>query len=581
MKRLVTLFSIVILAFPLFWSCSKKEQEIQVASVTLSEPVAEMIIGESITLKAIIYPSKATVQEVIWASSKQSVATVDQNGKVVAISEGTSIITATAGGKVGSCVVSISKGVVAVSSISLDKASATLKVGETVTLTASVKPDDATDKTVTWSTSDASVATVEDGVVTALKLGSATIIAKAGDKEVTCEIKVEATPVAAVTLDKTSATLKVGETVVLTATVKPDDATDKTVTWSTSDASVATVVDGVVTAVKSGTASITVRANDGSDMSATCVVEVKQNVAVIILDYYSLSLIKGETVTLVATISPANASDKTLTWTSLDGSVATVNGDGMVTAKSKGKTTIKATANDGSGVIAECNVTVSSPCPAGAVDLGMTTTDGYKLYWATCNICETGFVNSPEKYGDYYAWGELEPYYTSLDPLTWKDGVEMSYGYDWYAYKWGSFPGTDLTRYNTDSSFGSVDNKTDLSDYDYVDDVARQHLGDSWRIPTDAEWTALLNQCTWTWTTQNGVNGRLVTGPNGNSIFLPAAGMWQGTTFGGEGTGGSYWSSSINPESPISGYYVPFNNNWVRRTGAYRSRGFSIRPVSD
>ena len=355
-------------------------------------------------------------------------------------------------------------------------------------------------------------------------------------------------------------------------------------TWSTSDASVATVEDGVVTAVKPGTASITVEANDGSNKSATCIVEVKQIVTGITLDNASLSLVEGETYTLVATVSPANASDKTLTWTSSDESVATVNGDGLVTAKSKGKTTIKAKANDGSGSIDECSVTVSSPCPAGAVDLGMTTVEGYKLYWATCNVCETGFVSSPEEYGGYYAWGEVETYYSSLNPLTWKDGVEMSYGYDWYAYKWGSWPGTDLTRYNTKESAGLdgfVDNVTEFSGYDYVDDVARQNLGGSWRIPTDAEWTDLMNLCSWTWTTLNGVNGRLVTGLNGNSIFLPAAGMWQGTTFGGEGTGGSYWSSSINPESPISGNYVPFNKNWVHKTTAYRPRGFTIRAVCD
>lgn len=190
MKRLLFLFSIAILAFPLFWSCSEKE--IPVASVTLSQPASEMFIGESITLKAIISPSDATVIEVIWASSKQSVASVDQSGKVVAIAEGTSTITATVGGKMGSCVVTVSKRFVDVSSINLDKTSASLKVGEKVTLTATVKPDDATDKTVTWSTSDASVVAVSDGVVTAKMAGTATITAKAGDKEATCAITVEA-----------------------------------------------------------------------------------------------------------------------------------------------------------------------------------------------------------------------------------------------------------------------------------------------------------------------------------------------------------------------------------------------------
>lgn len=191
MKRFVALIFTAILSIIFWCSCSEKEQEIPVASVTLSQPAAEMIIGESITLKATISPSNATEREIMWASSKQSVATVNQSGTVVAIAEGTSTITATAGGKIGSCVVTVSKGVVDVSSITLDKTSASLKVGETVSLTVTVKPDDATDKTVTWSTSDESLATVDNGVVTAIKVGSATITAKAGYKEATCIVIIE------------------------------------------------------------------------------------------------------------------------------------------------------------------------------------------------------------------------------------------------------------------------------------------------------------------------------------------------------------------------------------------------------
>ena len=357
MKRLLALIFATISSL-LFWnSCSQKEQDIPVAFVTLSQPAAEMIIGEFITLKATISPSNATEREIMWASSKQSVASVDQTGKVVSIAEGTSTITATAGGKLGSCVVTVSKGVVEVSSINFDKTGVSLKVGETVTLTATVKPDDATDKTVTWSTSDASVATVSDGVVTAIKLGSATIRAKAGDKEATCAITVEATPVTSVTLDQTSASLKVGETVSLTATVKPDDATDKTVTWSTSDASVATVSDGVVTAIKLGSA--TIRAKAG-DKEATCAITVEATpVTSVTLDQTSASLKVGETVSLTATVKPDDATDKSVTWSSSNTSVATVSSTGVVTAKSAGSAIITVTTKDGSKT-ATCSVTVKA-----------------------------------------------------------------------------------------------------------------------------------------------------------------------------------------------------------------------------
>ena len=123
-----------------------------------------------------------------------------------------------------------------------------------------------------WSTSDASIATVESGVVTAVKVGTATITAVSGGKSATCEVTVEPTPVTSVTLDKASVSLKAGQAVTLTATVQPDDATDKTVIWSTSDASIATVESGVVTAVKAGT--VTITATSG-DISANCEVTVE------------------------------------------------------------------------------------------------------------------------------------------------------------------------------------------------------------------------------------------------------------------------------------------------------------------
>ena len=156
-------------------------------------------------------------------------------------------------------------------SISIDKTSIQLKVGETVTLSATVNPSNASDKTVTWSSSDVSIASVDDGIVKALKIGTATIKAKAGDKTATCSITIVPTEVSSITLDKSSASLEVGETVTLSATVNPSDATDKTVTWTTSDATVATVSNGVVTAKKLGTATITAKAGD---KSANCTVKV-------------------------------------------------------------------------------------------------------------------------------------------------------------------------------------------------------------------------------------------------------------------------------------------------------------------
>ena len=146
--------------------------------------------------------------------------------------------------------------------------------GETATLTATVNPDNATDKTVTWTSDNEAVATVKDGVVTPVAEGKATITAKAGNKTATCTVTVASATIEVtdITLDKTTLTLAISATATLKATVTPDDATDKTVTWETSDEKIATVADGVVTAVAAGTATITAKTGD---KTATCAVTVE------------------------------------------------------------------------------------------------------------------------------------------------------------------------------------------------------------------------------------------------------------------------------------------------------------------
>ena len=331
-------------------SCVVNVIPIVVEEVTLDKEKASLRVGENVTLTATVKPEDATDKTVIWSTSDESVAIV-RDGVVTAIKLGSATITAKAGDKSATCAVTVVA--TDVTSVTLDKTSASLRVGENVTLTAIVKPDDATDKTVAWSTSDASVATVTNGVVVAVEVGSATITAKAGDKTATCTITVVVTPVTSVTLDKVSASLKAGETVTLTATVNPSDATDKTVTWSTSDAAVAMVSNGVVTAVKVGVATITAKAGD---KTATCAITVVPTpVTSVTLDQTAASLKIGETVTLTATVNPDDATDKTVTWSTSDESIATVV-NGVVTAMNVGTATITAKAGD---ITATCVVTVT------------------------------------------------------------------------------------------------------------------------------------------------------------------------------------------------------------------------------
>ena len=340
-------------------SVTVTKKVVAVESVTLDKSSLELNEGETATLTATVKPDNASDKTVTWSSSKTSVATVDANGKVTAVAEGNATITAKAGNKSATCSVTVTKNVVAVESITLDKSSLELNEGETATLVATVKPDNATNKTVTWSSSRTSVATVDaNGKVTAVAEGTATITAQAGDKTATCTVTVKKNVVAveSVTIDKSSLELTEGETATLTATVKPDNATNKTVTWSSSYASIATVDQkGKVTAVAEGTATITAKAGE---KTATCTVAVKKNVVAvesITLDKSSLELTEGETATLVATVKPDNATNKTVTWSSNNASVAAVDANGTVTAVAEGSATISAKAGDKTAI---CTVTV-------------------------------------------------------------------------------------------------------------------------------------------------------------------------------------------------------------------------------
>lgn len=360
MKRfLATLFCGITALFLL--SCDKvqdekEKEDIAVTSVSIGQATAEMLIGETVQLSATVLPSNATDKTVSWASSKQSVATVSSTGLVTALAEGTTTITASAGGKSGTCTVTVNKKVVEVSSVTLNKTELPLYVGESESLSVTVKPDDATYKTVSWSSSDPSIAKVENGTVTAVKKGTATITATAGDKSASCSVVVSerVIPVSSVELNKTSLDLVEGDIETLTATVKPNDATDKTISWSTSNPSVAKVDNGTVTAVKEGTATITATAGEKSASCNVTVSAKKVDVAMVMLNTIELELIAGDQFTLVATVVPENATDQTVQWSTSDASVAKVE-SGVVTGLKKGMAKIVAYAD---GKTAECAVTV-------------------------------------------------------------------------------------------------------------------------------------------------------------------------------------------------------------------------------
>lgn len=361
--------------------------------------------------------------------------------------------------------------------------------------------------------------------------------------------------VTSIELNQTNLSINLDETATLVATVKPDNATDKTVSWSSSDTEVATVDEtGKVKAIKEGSATITAKAGD---KTAECKVTVCIPVTSIELDKTRLELKENETVKLIATVKPDNATDKTVTWTSSDSEVVSVDNSGVVVALKGGTATITAQAGEKT---ATCTVIVFSE----AVDLGLS------VLWATCNVG----ASTQEGYGDYFAWGETDPYYSNLNPIIWKDGKTA--GYDWASYKWCLGSDDLLTRY-TYNLYGAFDYRTIL---EKEDDAANAKNGGYWRMPTDKEWTELLTECSWTWATQNGIKGRRVTGPNGNSIFLPATGVMSGTELKWVGESGYYWSSSLSYQDNIAcAWIVDFNSRRLERGHSSRCDGFAIRPV--
>ncbi len=317
-------------------------------------------VGETAVLNAMITPSNATNKMLSWVSMDESVAAVDNNGMISAIAPGnTKIIATTTDGTELSdtCAVTV---IQLVQDLKIDT-DTTLKVGETAVLNAMITPSNATNKMLSWVSMDESVAAVDNnGMISAIAPGNTKIIATTTDGTElsdTCAVTVIQL-VQDLKID-TDTTLNVGETAVLKATITPENATNKTLIWASNNIAVATVINGTVTALSAGTATITATTTDGTGLSAACTVTVKYPTiyvqSISIEEEKTLNV--GETTTITATISPSNASNKSLNWTSLNTDVATVS-NGVVTAKSVGTATITATTTDGTILSDTCVITV-------------------------------------------------------------------------------------------------------------------------------------------------------------------------------------------------------------------------------
>lgn len=382
-----------VLVAILLASCSKDDEVPRtVMAINLDKTVVDLLVEETVQLTASYEPDNVSTPTYVWATLNQDIATVSQQGKVTGLKKGTVVITVTTKeypSLIARCTVNVAgEGSGAgITSIALSKESIGLTLGDTVHLQVQHVPSSIAAPLYVWSSSNSDIVSVSsEGVVKALAKGTAVVTVRVrGNDNVsaTCTVTVTELAVTKIVLNKTSIEMALGAKEGLTYTFEPVGASSD-VEWSTSDGTVATVLNGTVTALKEGQALITVKQKNGS-VSATCTVTVLNVSSIpvtgISFDKKQQSIQLGDTQVLTYAILPANATNKAVTWFSNNVGVATVDKDGKVTALALGTATIEVQTEDGN-MVARCTVTVLNTVDylITATTTNKTTVEDEQLY---------------------------------------------------------------------------------------------------------------------------------------------------------------------------------------------------------
>ena len=335
--------------------------KVPVTGLTLDRSTLNLDVGEYYTFLATVLPSNASDTGITWRTDNSTVVAISQTGLIQAKSVGTAIVTATTddGNFTQKCKVIVSQ---PVTGVRLNVASVTLAKGKQKSLIANVLPTNATNKEIIWESSDENVAVVSHtGLVTAVGAGNCTISATTVDGmfTATCDFSVYI-PVTGITIGAEEIKIPKGDVRLLSASVYPSDATDRTIIWHSSNKTVATVNEvGQVTAKAKGTAIIYATSNDGGYI-AQCIVQVVQLATSVTLNYASVTLDVGGTKQFTATLTPATVSDTTVKWSSSNKNVVTVSSKGLIKAVGPGTATITCKSGDGA-VSTTCKITVTQP----------------------------------------------------------------------------------------------------------------------------------------------------------------------------------------------------------------------------
>lgn len=346
-------------------------KSVSITDFTLSENEIVLPVGYEKELSVNILPEEAKMKVVKWSSSDNSIAKVDAWGCVTGISEGTAVIIAEdeSGSFMEFCMVEVFIPTL-VNEIKLGETQLNLVEKEGRAITATIVPDNATNKNLLWASSNENIATVDNGVVTAIAEGEAviTVTSEDGNASASCSIAVQKLyPLTGIKFDSAKLTLNAGDSHTMNVTYTPENATYKNLKWTSSKPTVATVDNGVVKALSAGTTIVVATSEDGG-YKATCIITVVQPVTVtgITLNTNKFELVNGESASVIATITPADATNKNINWVSNDETIAVVE-NGRIQAKGVGTTKITATTEDG-GYTSFCDVTVL-PAQANGVTL--------------------------------------------------------------------------------------------------------------------------------------------------------------------------------------------------------------------
>lgn len=404
-----------------------EERIVLVESVAISgDAQREMLVGDTEALSAVVLPEQATNKNVVWSSGNDAVVSVDENGVITAKAAGQAEITATAADgseKSASVSITVKEPIVLVSDIQIKDAPESMEIGETAELSAVVLPENATNKALTWSSSNPEIVSVSaNGAIEAKAAGSAAVTAEAADgsgikASVTITVQPAVVPVEKITITGAPESMKVGDKAALSAAIQPEDATIQEVVWESSHPEIISIdKDGNIEAKAEGNAEI--RAMAADDPAVSDVVQIRVQPLVIPVESIVITGVPqameiGQKVTLTAEVLPENATNKAVAWTSSNPeAVSVINGE--IEAKAPGSATITATATDGTNIAASAQITVND-YTLESIEIGVQ--DGESASLAIGDILALSASVTPEAIADQavITWESDAPEIASVD----------------------------------------------------------------------------------------------------------------------------------------------------------------------